>query len=198
MLEGMYTAAAGMAAQQDQLDAVAEDLANVNTTGYKHTRLAFRDLLDQAGAATTSLGPSTLQGALRDTGEPLDVALTGPGAIAIQGGQTRDGALRLDNRGQITTSTGRLLNPPITVPKGTEPADIAIAQDGTVSVAGRRIGAIRILGSARLTQGALEASNVDIGDAMTAMMQAQRGYELASKAIQISDEMLQIANQVKR
>src|SRR5207244_12061923 len=70
MLEGMYTAAAGMAAQQERLDAVANDLANVSTTGYKHARLAFRDLVysqgghDQAnvppgaGARATALGPS--------------------------------------------------------------------------------------------------------------------------------------------
>jgi flagellar basal-body rod protein FlgG len=217
MLEGMYTAAAGMAAQQERLDSVANDLANVNTSGYKHARLAFRDLVYSngghgqanvrlgAGAAATSLGPSTAQGALRDTQEPLDVALDGPGSIAIRdaGGQlaqTRAGELRLDNRGRITTSTGELLAPPITVPAGTQPKDISIAGDGTVSVAGRKVGAIQIIGprSTRLVQGALEASNVDMGEAMTSMIEAQRGFELASKAIEVQDQMLQIANQVKR
>jgi flagellar basal-body rod protein FlgG len=244
VLEGMYTAAAGMAAQQDRLDAVAGDLANVNTTGYKQNRLAFRDLVYSngadgnpnvrlgAGAASTSIGRATAQGALRETGEPLDVALQGPGFIAVRtaGGKpalTRDGQLRLDDRGRLTTSTGELLDPPLTVPAGAQPGDIGIAADGTVSVAGRRIGAIRIVTvpapaalaggdnnlflptaasgpvvaaprTTRLEQGSLEASNVDLADAMTTMMEAQRGYELASKAIEVSDQMLQIANQVKR
>jgi flagellar basal-body rod protein FlgG len=240
----MYTAAAGMAAQQDRLDAVAGDLANVNTTGYKHARLAFRDLVYSqgghgqanvslgAGAAATSLARGSAQGALHDTGEPLDIAVQGPGFISVRtaGGKpalTRDGQLRLDDRGRLTTSTGELLEPPVTVPRGTQPQDVGIAADGTVSVAGRRIGAIRVLMVAapgglagaennlflataasgpataaprttRLAQGALEASNVDIGDAMTSMIEAQRGFELASKAIEVQDQMLQIANQVKR
>jgi flagellar basal-body rod protein FlgG len=244
VLEGMYTAAAGMAAQQDRLDAVAGDLANVNTTGYKQARLAFRDLVYSngangnpnvrlgAGAASTSIGRATAQGALHDTGEPLDVALQGPGFIAVRTANgkpalTRDGQLRLDDRGRITTSTGELLDPPITVPGGTQPQDVGIAADGTVTAAGRRIGALRIVTVAapaglaggennlfmptaasgavvaaprttRLAQGALEASNVDLADAMTSMMEAQRGYELASKAIEVQDQMLQIANQVKR
>jgi flagellar basal-body rod protein FlgG len=213
----MYTAAAGMAAQQDRLDAVANDLANVNTTGYKHARLAFRDLVYSqggdgqanvrlgAGAAATSLGPSTAQGALQNTGEPLDVALDGPGFIAIrdangQLAQTRDGQLRLDDRGRLTTATGELLAPPITMPAGTQVDDISIAADGTVSAAGRAVGRIRVIGpaSTRLVQGALEAANVDLGEAMTSMIEAQRGFELASKAIEVQDQMLQIANQVKR
>jgi flagellar basal-body rod protein FlgG len=240
----MYTAAAGMAAQQERLDAVAGDLANVNTTGYKHARLAFRDLVYSngghgqsnvslgAGAAATSLARGSAQGAIQTTGEPLDVALEGPGYIAVRtaGGRpalTRDGQLRLDDQGRITTSTGELLDPPITVPRGTQPADVAIASDGTVSVGSRKLGAIRIVmvpapgglagsentlflptaasgavvaapGTTRLTQGALEASNVDLAEAMTSMIEAQRGFELASKAIEVQDQMLQIANQVKR
>ena len=244
MLEGMYTAAAGMAAQQDRLDAVAEDLANVNTTGYKHARLAFRDLVYSngttgqpnvrlgAGAAATSLARSGAQGVLHETGEPLDIALQGPGFLAVrtasgQAALTRDGQLRIDDRGRLTTSTGELLDPPITVPSGTDPQDVAIASDGTVSVAGSKVGAIRILtvtapgglagaennlflptaasgapaaapSTTRIEQGALEASNVDMADAMTSMIEAQRAFELASKAIEVQDQMLQIANQVKR
>ena len=244
MLEGMYTAAAGMAAQQDRLDAVAGDLANVNTTGYKHARLAFRDLVYSngtdgqpnvrvgAGAAATSLARGSAQGALHDTGEPLDVAIEGPGFLTVRTANgkpalTRDGELRLDDRGRLTTTTGELLDPAITVPGGTQPQDISIAADGTVAAAGRRLGTIRIVTvtapgglagaennlflptaasgapvaaprTTRLAQGSLEASNVDLSDAMTSMMEAQRGYELASKAIEVQDQMLQIANQVKR
>src|SRR4051794_10870618 len=158
----MYTAAAGMAAQQDRLDSVANDLANVNTTGYKHARLAFRDLLYSqgghgqsnvqlgAGAAATSLARGSAQGALRETGEPLDVALLGPGFLAVQTKQgkpalTRDGTLRIDDRGRLTTSSGNLMSPSITLPKGTDPSDVSIAADGTVSVAGKKAGQLKLV-----------------------------------------------------
>ena len=85
MLEGLYSAAAGMTAQQQRMDTLANDVANVNTTGYKHTRVAFRDLLytqDRAGvvsrgagAAATPVGRGFAQGALRETGSKLDVAI---------------------------------------------------------------------------------------------------------------------------
>ena len=94
MLEGMYTAAAGMAAQQQRLGALSNDLANVNTTGYKRTRVAFRDLVyppagpgtapgvqEGAGAAATMVGRGAAQGALQRTDRKLDVAIDGPGFI---------------------------------------------------------------------------------------------------------------------
>src|SRR3954451_14507817 len=115
----MYTAAAGMAAQQTRLDAVSSDLANVDTTGYKSARVAFRDLVYDdaqgygaakgvtigAGSAATSIGRSTAQGALVDTKRSLDVALNGPGFIQVKladGGEalSRDGnpQIRADRR----------------------------------------------------------------------------------------------------
>ena len=106
MLEGMYTAAAGMAAQQTRIDAVSNDLANVDTTGYKSARLAFRDLVYDsaqgygaakaveigAGSAATSIGRSSAQGDLQQTGRSLDVALNGPGFIQVKlaDGKTRE------------------------------------------------------------------------------------------------------------
>src|SRR3954454_19769133 len=105
MLEGMYTAAAGMAAQQQKLDALSNDVANVNTTGYKRVRVAFRDLLytpqglatnprsqEGAGAAATTIGRGAAQGALQRTDVPLDIALQGPGYLVVQGA---DGAREL-------------------------------------------------------------------------------------------------------
>jgi flagellar basal-body rod protein FlgG len=90
MLEGLNTAAAGMAAQQQRLDAVANDLANANTTGYKHQRVGFRDLVytqagrssatgvaTGAGAAAVDAGRSFGQGVLQRTDRPLDVAIQG-------------------------------------------------------------------------------------------------------------------------
>jgi flagellar basal-body rod protein FlgG len=241
MLEGLYSAAAGMQAQQQRIDSVANDLANVNTNGYKHTRVAFRDLLyvnddsagnvrSGAGAGATWVGRGFTQGAMRETGNPLDVAIQGEGFIKVKrpNGQealTRDGGLRIDAQGRLGTDRGELLQPPITVPAGTQEKDVSIASDGTVSANNRPVGRIQLVNvrspqaleslgdnlfgataasgaatataGATLAQGTLEASNVDTGDAMTTMIDAQRGYQLASRAIQMQDQMLQIANQVK-
>jgi flagellar basal-body rod protein FlgG len=240
MLEGLYSAAAGMQAQQQRIDSVANDLANVNTNGYKHTRVAFRDLLyvgdascnvrSGAGAAATTIGRGFTQGALRETGNPLDVAIEGEGFLRVRRADgtealTRDGSLRIDPRGRLTTQRGELVQPALTVPAGTKESDVAIGSDGTVSANNRAIGRIQLVNvrspeallsagdnlytttagsgaatatnGARLTQGTLEASNVDVGDSMTEMIDAQRSFQLASRAVQMQDQMLQIANQVK-
>jgi len=240
MLEGLYSAAAGMQAQQQRIDSVANDLANVNTNGYKHTRVAFRDLLyvndasgnvrSGAGAAATTIGRGFTQGAMRETGNPLDVAIEGEGFLRVRRADgtdalTRDGALRIDPRGRLTTQRGELVQPAITVPAGTNESAVSIGADGTVSANNRPVGRIQLVNvrspesldpigdnlyrptaasgaatnatGARLTQGSVEASNVDVGDSMTEMIDAQRSFQLASRAVQMQDQMLQIANQVK-
>jgi flagellar basal-body rod protein FlgG len=245
MLEGLHSAAAGMAAQQQRLDAVANDLANANTTGYKHQRVGFRDLVyDQtgrsssqgvrtgAGAAAVDAGRSFGQGVLQRTDRPLDVAIQGEGFLRIRLADgrealTRDGGLHVDGTGNLTTSTGALLQPAIKVPADVTEDQISIGPDGTVLAAGQQIGRLDLVtvrsqagllsvgdnafvttptsGPATaaprgtvLTQGALEASNTDMADAMVAMIESQRAYQLASKAITTADEMMGIANQVKR
>ena len=240
MLEGLYSAAAGMQAQQQRIDSVANDLANVNTNGYKRTRVAFRDLLyvrdssgnvqSGAGAAATSIGRGFAQGAIRETGNKLDVAIQGPGFLRVRRADgtealTRDGALRLDPRGRLTTQQGDLVQPAVTVPPGTEESDVSIAADGTVSANNRAIGRIQLVNvrspeallsvgdsffrttaasgnatnatGATLAQGSVEASNIDVADSMTEMLDAQRSFQLSSKAVQMQDQILQIANQVK-
>lgn len=237
MFEGLYSAASGMTAQQDRLDALANDVANVSTTGYKHTRVAFRDLLYNraengptmhgAGAGTAVDGRSMSQGALRETGRPLDVAIEGDGFIRIRRPDgslalTRDGSLRADARGRLCTAHGDLLEPPLSLPPGASEDDVRIAADGTVSVADRALGRLQLFtvraprglradgqsrfvttaasGAAQaapgasLVQGALEASNVDLASAMVDMIDAQRSFQLASRAVQTQDQMLQIAN----
>lgn len=244
MLEGLYSAAAGMAAQQQRMDAVANDLANVDTTGYKKLRVGFRDLLysqapkaatpgvmEGAGAAATQLGRTLEQGALQNTGQPLDLAIEGSGFFQVRQPNgtvalTRDGSFHLNPNGQLVTSSGARVLPAITVPRGTTPEDVTIASDGTVSVKGARVGRIQLVdvGSpegltpagdnlftasaasgpprnarrATLQQGYLEGSNVDLGDAMVDMMDSERSFQLASRAIQIQDEMAGVANQVKQ
>jgi flagellar basal-body rod protein FlgG len=229
-----------MQAQQQRIDSVANDLANVNTNGYKRTRVAFRDLLyvndasgnvrSGAGAAASTIGRGFTQGAMRETGNPLDVAIEGEGFLRVRRADgtdalTRDGSLRIDPRGRLTTQRGELVQPAITVPAGTEESAVSIGADGTVSANTRPVGRIQLVNvrspeslnvigenlyrttaasgaaanatGARLTQGTIEASNVDVGDSMTEMIDAQRSFQLASRAVQMQDQMLQIANQVK-
>jgi flagellar basal-body rod protein FlgG len=241
MLEGLYTAAAGMAAQQQRMDALSNDVANVNTAGYKRVRVGFHDLIYQrtaggvstgAGAAAVQLGRGSAQGSLQTTDEPLDLAVIGDGYFQVRragSGQTaltRNGSFQLNANGQLTTSEGDSLVPPITVPKGIDPSQIAIASDGTLTAAGRRLGQIQLVTvpaptglaaagngyytvtaasggvrrttTATLDQGMLESSNVDLADAMVDMMDAQRSYSMASKAIHMQDQMMEIANGVKQ
>jgi flagellar basal-body rod protein FlgG len=242
----MYTAAAGMAAQQTRLDAVANDLANMDTTGYKHVRVAFRDLVYDdaqgygaakgvrlgAGSAATAIGRSVQQGAMQSTSRSLDVALSGPGFLQVKLADgrtalTRDGDLAVDKNGRLMLHTGQLVDPPVNIPPGTNPERITITATGAVSVDKKPVGQIRLVnvpapgaldggpdntflpsrgsGAVRaadqgttLAQGMLEASDVDAGTAMTDMIEAQRAYQMASKAIQTQDQVLEIANQVKR
>jgi flagellar basal-body rod protein FlgG len=246
MLEGLYSAAAGMAAQQERIDGISNDLANASTTGYKHVRIGFRDLLYSAqgngagptvaagaGAAAGIFGRSQQQGALQDTGQPLDLAIQGSGYFQVKRADgstalTRDGSLRLDSLGRLTTQDGDVLQPPIAVPRGTTPDQLAVGPDGTVRVGtGRALGRIQLVdvpapdglqplggnlfaanaasgtptaagSGTTLRQGALEGSNVDVGDAMVDMMDAERSFQMSSKAIQMQDQMLEIADQVKR
>jgi flagellar basal-body rod protein FlgG len=241
MLEGLYAAASGMEAQQQQFDAVSNDLSNVDTPGYQSEILGFHDLLYSnggyagnvptgAGAAAQVVGRSQEQGAMQQTGRPLDVAIQGPGYLEVRRpdgtiGLTRNGVLETNARGQLTNQQGMLLQPPVTIPHGVQPSQVKIAANGTVTANGRQLGkiqlvdvpspdnltpvgdsmftasaasgAIRPATTATLQQGALEGSNVDMAQAMSKMVTAQRSYQMASNAIQDQDQMLQIANEVK-
>jgi flagellar basal-body rod protein FlgG len=162
MLEGLYSAAAGMQAQQTQLDAISNDLANLSTDGYQSERVAFSDLLynkvDQAGTETTAgagasatiAGRNQTQGALKETGNPLDLAIEGSGYFLLtrpDGSKalTRDGDFQLNADGSITNGDGDHLSPPIKVPAGTPANEIHIAPDGTVSLGAKKLGKIGLV-----------------------------------------------------
>jgi flagellar basal-body rod protein FlgG len=245
VINGLLAAASGMEAQQAQLDAISNDLANVSTTGYQSERLGFRDLLyGTAGPAATGssvvtgdgavaqlAGRDRTNGSLQQTGRSLDVAIQGPGYIEVRRpdgtiGLTRDGALEVNGARQLTNAEGLPLVPAITLPSGVSADSLHIAANGTVTAGGRMLGrislvdvpapdglipagdsqytasaasgAIRPATGATVTQGALEASNVDVSSEMATMIQTQRAYEMDSKAIQMQDQMLQIANGVKK
>ena len=148
MLEGLNSAAARMAAQQQRLHPVANDPANANTTGCKHGRVGFRDLVYRQAAVDA--GKSLGQGALECTDRPLDVAIQGDGFLRVRRADraqvlTRDGNPRVDGRGRLATNTGALVLPAIIVPKGTDEAEIAIAGDGTIAANGRRLDRLAIV-----------------------------------------------------
>ena len=207
MLEGLYSAAAGMSAQQEQLNAISNDLANLSTSGYKSERVAFSDLLynpvdmagtvstDGAGASAKVIGRSEGQGSIQETGDPLDLAIEGAGYFEVtrangQNALTRNGTFGVDASGTIVNSEGNRLTPPIKLPAGVSPSEVSIAPDGTVTAGTHKLGQIKLVtvtspehmladGSGELTptaasgtphaatgkihQGALEASNVNIG-----------------------------------
>jgi len=243
-MEGLYSAAAGMAAQQRRLEAVANDLANLSTHGYKRTRVSFRDLVytptgrggaagvaTGAGAAAELSGRSFSQGALVPTGEAFDLAIDGEGFFQVRRADgtlalTRDGSFRLDSDRRLVTADGARLEPPVRIPAGVDASRVHVSANGTVTADGRRVGRIvvvevnspqglqsiggnlfaitaasgqpRGVGGPSIVQGALEGSNVDMADAMVEMMDSQRAFQLASRAIQMQDQMLEIANGVKR
>jgi flagellar basal-body rod protein FlgG len=162
MLEGMYSAAAGMAAQQQQLDAIGNDLANLSTTGYKSARIAFSDLLYNqvnlagtatthgAGASATMIGRSQGEGSLQQTGNPLDLAIEGDGYFQVTGpggkvALTRDGSFAVDGGGAITNAFGNQLSPPIKLPSGVSPGEVRISASGVVSAGAKKLGQIQLV-----------------------------------------------------
>jgi flagellar basal-body rod protein FlgG len=242
MLEGLYSAAAGMEAQQTQLDAISNDVANSDTPGYQATEIGFHDLLYGSandplsqtpvgsGAAASTIGYSQAQGSLEQTGNPLDIAIQGNAYLEVKQpngtiGLTRNGTLQVDPNGQLTTNFGMPLQPSITVPKGTNPADISIGSDGTVSVGQNKLGKLQLVTvtapdqllqsgdgvfsataasgpliaatGVTLQQGALEQSNVDMNAELTQMMSTEQSYAMASKAIDFETQMGQIAATLK-
>ncbi|NLC52835.1 MAG: flagellar basal-body rod protein FlgG [Firmicutes bacterium] len=159
MIRALWTASSGMNAQQTNIDIISNNLANVNTVGYKKSRAQFQDLLYQtirAAGSTTAQGnmnPTGLQvghgtrlistsksyeqGDVMQTGNALDLMIEGDGFFQLllpDGtiGYTRDGNFKVDGEGRIVNNDGYILQPEIWVPENA--TDIIIGSDGTVSV----------------------------------------------------------------
>ncbi len=159
MMRALYTSATGMMAQQLNMDVIANNLANVNTVGFKRSRADFQDLLYQemrpAGApvAQGAQSPTGLevglgvkpaatetmfeQGTLQNTGNNLDVAIEGDGFYKVllpdgTSGYTRDGAFKRDSQGKVVNSDGYAIQPEITIPA--DATSINVGKDGTVSI----------------------------------------------------------------
>ncbi|MBW1980673.1 MAG: flagellar basal-body rod protein FlgG [Deltaproteobacteria bacterium] len=260
MIRGLWVAASGMAAQQLKMDIIANNLANVNTNGFKKSRADFEDLLYQtlrAPGATTASGnqvPTGIQvgmgtkpvavqklfsqGDYVETKNELDFAIEGKGFFKIlRNGEEvyiRSGAFKRDSEGFICTADGERLQPEFSIPSeaNTVTVDsggrlVAIGSDGT-ELASTQLSLYTFANPAGLqaiggngfipteasgdpqegtpgvdsvgtiAQGYLEMSNVDVVTEMVNMIISQRAYEVSSKAIKAADEMLQMANSIRR
>ncbi len=262
MIRALMTAASGMKVQQMQVDTIANNIANVNTSSFKKNSLAFREMLYEtirepgAPTAANTMAPTGLQigsgaeissslkifrqGEIAPTGNKYDMAITGAGFFRVQLGSgdfryTRDGSFRPDGNGQLVTSDGYPLDPPVRIPA--DAIEIIIGEDGTVSTLkaegdppevltnislfrfpnptglkaiGNNLyvetpssGAVTqasagIDGTGSIRQGFSERSNVQVVDELVSLILAQRNYEINSRAIQVSDEMLQQVNNMIR
>lgn len=257
----LWVAKTGLDAQQTRMSVIANNLANVNTTGFKKARPIFEDLLyqnvRQVGAQSTQdtelptglqLGTGVRvvatekihsQGNILQTDNSLDVAISGRGyfQILMSSGDinyTRDGTFQLNSDGQMVTSGGLELEPGITIPD--DAISITIGRDGTVSVlqpgsaTPTQAGQLELanfvnpaglepigenlfresvasgtpnLGTpgenefGSLIQGSLETSNVNVVEELVNMIETQRAYEMNSKAISTTDQMLEyVTNQL--
>jgi flagellar basal-body rod protein FlgG len=253
-----------MIGQQFNIDTIANNLANVNTTGYKQTRADFQDLIYQtlrtagtpatdltvyptgiqvgAGVRVAATQKEFTQGPLQQTGNVSDLAIEGNGFFRVlladgTYGYTRDGSFKIDSNGQLVTSNGYRVMPELILPKDFEPSSLTISQQGvvTVKVPGNatpiQVGQVELYrfvnpaglqsigqnifkvtggsgpaiagtpglnGMGQVEQKFLENSNVSAIKEMVDMIVAERAYEMNSKAIQTSDTMLGIANNLKR
>ena len=255
MNSALWVAKTGLDAQQTRMAVVSNNLANVNTTGFKRGRANFEDLLYQnvqtAGAQSStqtqlptglSIGTGVrigateklfAQGNLLQTNNSLDVAINGRGFFQIlmpdgTVSYSRDGSFKLDSQGQVVNDQGFPLQPGLQIPQGAQ--DVSISADGIVSVtlAGQstpqQVGTLTLAdfinpaglqprgdnlyaetaasgspqtgtpglnGIGSLAQGSLESSNVNVVEEMVNMIETQRAYEMNSKAISTTDQMLQ-------
>jgi flagellar basal-body rod protein FlgG len=262
MIRALRTAATGMYAQELFVDTVANNLANLNTTGFKKAKVEFQDLLYQteravgvqnAQGATVpveiQIGHGTRpvavqkifsQGDMTATNNALDIAIDGSGFLQVLRtdgtiAYSRDGALKLAADGRLVTSDGLALEPEIVLPP--DAVEISISAEGVVSVRtsgdteAQEAGQIDLArfvnpaglksvgsnlyeataasgqaflgnpgseGFGGIMQGYLEMSNVDVVEEMMSMIVAQRAYEINSKAIKTAEEMLSIANDLRR
>ncbi len=261
-MRAFSTAATGMRAQQTNVDVISNNIANVNTTGFKKARAAFEDLFYQhlRRAGTTAIdgrtNPTGIEigmgvrlvgtprnfenGAAIETAQSLDVLIDGEGFFRVQGYEgeiayTRDGSFGLDSDGNIVTQDGFLLDPGAQIDM-TDVTDIQVTpqgiiqtidSSGTISDAAQlelarfpNPGGLEAIGdnlfmpteaSGSETTGTpgedgfgvvrggfLEESNVDVVEEMVSLIRAQRAYEINSNSIQVADEMLQVANNLRR
>ena len=254
-MSALNTAATGMLAQQRNVEVISNNIANLNTVGYKRQRAEFQDLLYQTlerpGAISTETGTAVPngvqigtgvktgsvyriieQGNVTATGNDLDLAISGRGLFRVimpdsSEAYTRAGNLAISGEGEIVTEDGHEVSPGISIPD--DAIDISISEDGIVEarIAGQqnlqRLGQLELVtffnesgleaigdnllletaasgeptignpgdtGFGSILQGFIETSNVDPVQEITALIAAQRAYEMNARVIETSDQML--------
>lgn len=254
-------AATGMLAQQTNVDVISNNIANMNTTGFKRQRAEFQDLLYQqverpgsaaggdamvpagiqigAGVRTGGVYRILEQGALTQTSNPLDIAIQGRGyfQVTLPSGDTaytRDGSFQVSDQGELVTQDGYTVQPGITIPQDAIGVTISPTGQVQVTTAGdpqpQTVGQLELAtfmnesgleatggnlfletaasgqpnvaapgepGMGTLQQGFLEASNVNPVAEITALITAQRAYEMNSRVVKTADEMLATTSQLR-
>lgn len=259
-VQALWVAKTGLDAQQNNISVIANNLANVNTVGFKRDRAVFESLVYQTvrqagaqsseetvlpsgfnlgtGVRTSATEKMHTLGNILQTDNNLDVAINGRGFLQVlmpngNVGYTRNGQLQLNENNQIVNSNGYVMQPPITVPQDTQL--ISIAGNGIVTATvgqtkeQQQIGTLELTdfinptglqpvgenlfiettasgspisgspssgGLGNIIQGALESSNVNVVTELVNLIEAQRAYEMNSKAISAVDQMMQYADQV--
>ena len=262
MLRSLMSGVSGVKAHQTLLDVTGNNIANVNTVGFKKDAVTFQDLMYQTirtagstvaqgsrvptgiqvglGTRAAAIQKVFSQGDFIQTENPLDLVIEGDGFFQVllpdgSTAYTRTGAFKVDSEGRVVTSDGFVMEPELAVPANA--VDISIGTDGTVTiqVAGENsptelgqiqlarflnpgglvsigrnlykptaasgdpaVGTPGLEGIGTIAQKFLEMSNVKVVEEMVNMIIAQRAYEVNSKAIQTSDEMLAAANNLRR
>jgi flagellar basal-body rod protein FlgG len=258
-MRALRTATTGMAAQQMNVEVISNNIANMNTVGYKKQRAEFQDLLyeniERMGTQSSSSGtvvPTGIQigsgvktgsvyrimgqGSLTSTGNTYDMAIEGKGyfQVTMPSGETsytRAGNFAIDDQGRLATVDGYLIEPAISIPANT--TDVSVSKTGLVQVTQSgvtgptTVGQLQIAtfaneagleaigdnyflesgssgapvvsspgdtGFGQVLQRYIEASNVDAVSEITALITAQRAYEMNSKVITTADEMAQIVS----
>ncbi|OEY68072.1 flagellar basal-body rod protein FlgG [Marinobacter sp. X15-166B] len=255
MHPALWVSKTGLSAQDTNMSTISNNLANVNTTGFKRDHAVFQDLLYQVNRQPGGLSsqnselPSGVQlgtgvrvvgttkqfsqGNLQVTEQPLDIAVNGRGffQVLLPDGTmayTRDGQFQLNSNGDVVTPDGYLLEPNITIPE--DATSITIGRDGTVTAvinndaAPANLGEITLVnfinpqglqamgnnlyratnasgdpaegeagiaGLGTIEQGMTEASNVEVVEELVNMITTQRAYEMNSKVVSTTDQMLQ-------
>lgn len=261
-MRSLSIAATGMLAQQLNVEVISNNIANMNTTGFKRQRAEFQDLLYQShervgstssdsgtivpsgvqvglGVKTAAVYTISEQGNLQSTDNPMDMAINGHGffQILLPDGDTaysRAGSFQLSPNGEIVTTDGYTVQPSITIPSNA--VNVTINKSGEVlvkvagSIAEQNVGQLQLAsfanaagldpmgdnlfletaasgtattgtpgatGYGSILQGFLETSNVNTVSEITNLISAQRAYEMNSKVIQTSDEMLSTINRLR-
>jgi flagellar basal-body rod protein FlgG len=255
MIDALHIAASGLKGQQSQIDTISNNVANMQTPGYKQLRSSFADasvitpaqvndglVPEHVGAGTEIVDTRSVfsQGTLRQTGNTWDLAIQGDGFFELvdDAGDhlyTRDGQLHVDAQGYLATADGHRLAQDLQIPPDAK--NVTVDANGQVSAVLGSDSTTSVIGTLDLTtfaspeglqavglgayvptqasgdptvgkagegnvgtvvQGSLEGANVDMVDAMSSLMMAQRAYQLNARVLQAADQILDTINNLRQ